>query len=542
MANVSREPGLKFRSNTLPVTSEKSLMKDSDEFIDQLIEDALGKYSPELDTLELLLVLRDRLGRIDYRVLNWVADKAKLPRVKLYELASFYPALREQGPSVREHIDACGDLVCALSQPHSGNSRRNAASQFRSDFSQACRGQCDRLGSRNATTDAKEAPVGTSARNLDDYRKAGGYQYLTSLHNGDTDAGDVIDSLEKVAEIGRSGGNFPVHRKWHSILEKDDTPVVIVNASEGELGTFKDRHILENDPHGVIDGALVAARTIQAQEIIIYLRDEYSHLMKILTESIKEVQESKLIGKIGVRIRRAGGAYICGEETALISSLEGERAYPKERPPFPTESGLRNRPTLVHNVETFYRIRRAWGMRVEPSEDVTRLLDPACHALSVCGRGSVPGVRIIPRASTVVSLIGSAGGLPDGSELGGVILGGAAGTILTPDQCRMSFDDLSSSGIRLGSGSVIVFAATDDIRWIAAKMASFLARESCGKCAPCRIGTIKTAELLGGDQELSHDDMSALSTALREASICGLGRSAGQFAAEVATLLEGRST
>ena len=194
----------------MPVTNEKSLMKDSDEFVDRLIEDALGKYSPELDTLELLLVLRDRLGRIDYRVLNWVADKAKLPRVKLYELASFYPALREQRPSVREHIDACGDLVCALSQPHSGNSRRNAASKLRSDFSQACRGQCDRLGSRNATTDAKEAPVGTSARNLDDYRKAGGYQYLTSLHNGDTDAGDVIDSLEKVAEIGRSIGSVMI--------------------------------------------------------------------------------------------------------------------------------------------------------------------------------------------------------------------------------------------------------------------------------------------------------------------------------------------
>lgn len=477
------------------------------------------------DVLEILLGIRDARGFVDDEALEIVGDRLKMTDAELYELATFYPALNY---GRREpQVEICDDLVCRLRR----DARLDAALRSgRLDGhpcrAGSCRGRCD---SAPITTDAREAIAPARIeRDFDRFRESGGYDIIGRLRRRDAHPEHILEAIEASGAFGRAGVHFPVARKWRAALAQGGSPVVIINADEGELGAFKDRFILESDPHGVLEAALVAAMVVGAKRVILYLRDDYKHLHPTLRRVIAAVTGAGLGGDIRVDLRRSGSAYICGEETALIASLEGRRAQPHDRPPFPTTSGLFGAPTLVHNVETLYRLRSIWGAERDPSVAATDVLDPNALMFSVIGHVREPGLKVVSSPRNLFQLVERAGGMTKGQEFGGIVIGGSAGTIVAAEDCMRPLAELTSNGLRLGTGSAIVFSRGDAIHDIAAAMAAFLARESCGQCAPCRVGTAKMARMLS-QGPLDFENGKSLAFVMREASICNLGRNAGAF-------------
>ena len=483
-----------------------------------VIETALLSHGIARDgLLEILLDIRDHQGSVSQAGLQYLAERLRLTPAEVYEVATAFPAVN-YGAEVPYRNDAnnCCDLVCALLRgpAHIDNGMRPGV----------CGGRCD-------VPDSEPTP-----RSFEAFRAADGYTVVNRLQRTPTEKDQILQNIAARNEVGRAGVGFPVHRKWQSLIASGGESVVIVNADEGELATFKDRFILQSDPHGVLESALVAASVTGAKQLFFYLRDDYVNIHAILRGAIDDIVSAGLTEGLDVHLRRSGGAYICGEETALIASLEGRPARPRERPPYPTERGLQGRPTLVHNVETLYRLRGAWGAVHQNAVPVSALLDPEILLYSVSGRVRKPGPKLIRALPSLEALVRAAGGMREGEELGGVVVGGSAGTIVPASRCGVPLAELLASGLRLGTGSAVVFSKTDDIRWIAEKMAVFLARESCGQCAPCRIGTAKMARALaGGPLDLSLLD--ELASVMSQASICGLGRSAGKFLARVTPIL-----
>ncbi|MFD1695653.1 NADH-ubiquinone oxidoreductase-F iron-sulfur binding region domain-containing protein [Roseibium aestuarii] len=476
------------------------------------VEEAVARLGTSRDALlETLLNIRDAHGGVSEAALLYVARLLRLSPAEAYEVATASPAVNYEVTSRRQAGDVCCDsVVCVMLR---GTDSGDHA---------FCKGHC-----RIAAT--------SQPRSFDAFRKAGGYTTVEQLLMFPASREEILDRVANSRIVGRAGVGYPVYQKWQNLMAAGGDPVVIVNANEGEIATFKDRTILESDPHAVLEAALVAALITGARTIFFYLKDDYSHLHPVLLNAIDAVARAAIAPDICIHLRRSGGAYICGEETALISSLEGYPARPRERPPFPTDHGYMGRPTLVHNVETFYRLRAAWGARMEPDIAVSGLLDPTATLFSVSGRVRRPGpVLVSGMQQPLATLLDAAGGLEDGHELGGMVIGGSAGTIIRSHQCFVRLADLIANGLRLGTGSVIVFGANDDKRWIAAQMASFLARENCGQCSPCRIGSQMSARALADGQLDGLDD---LASAMSEASICGLGKSAGRFLAGVLPLL-----
>ena len=486
-----------------------------------VIESALDRLGVSRDSLlEVMLDIRDQRGSVSEAGLLYLADRLRLTVAEVYEVATAYPAVNYGSiEPYRTEADGCDDLVCAL--------LRGGANSHDHAGRGVCRGRCDGVSRAD------------SVRVFDEFRAAGGYSIVERLRQEPCLKDRILQDIGSGNAVGRAGTSFPVGHKWQKIIAASGEPVVIVNADEGELATFKDRYILESDPHGVLEAALVAALVIGARQLFVYLRDDYVHLHAVLRRAIDEVVASGLADGLQIDLRRSGGAYICGEETALIASLEGRPARPRERPPYPTEQGYHGHPTLVHNVETFYRLRGIWGAALEPSVPVTALLDPEAALFSVSGRVRQPGPMLVRGLPTLAALVDEAGGMCDSDELGGIVVGGAAGTIVPARLCDVPLQELIASGLRLGTGSAVVFNQHDDIRWIAARMAGFLARESCGQCSPCRVGTTKMARAIS-DGSLDHATLNDLSVAMSEASICALGRNAGKFLARVIRTLPER--
>lgn len=486
----------------------------ADEAEIRAIEDAFDRLGVSRNSLlEALLLVRDECGSVTEAGLQYLADRLRLTVAEVYEVATAYPAVNygrmEPYPGDAE---TCDDLVCALLKGGKGSPCHSGAG--------VCRGSCD------------GAVRNVSPRKFDRFRASGGYAVVERMLQDTNLKAQVLKDLGRGNAVGRAGQSFPVGQKWQRVLAAGGDPVVIVNADEGELATFKDRYILESDPHGVLEAALVATLVTGASQLFVYVRDDYVHLHCVLREAIRDVVIAGLSDGLQIDLRRSGGAYICGEETALIASLEGRPPRPRERPPYPTEHGFHGRPTLVHNVETLYRLRGIWGAAVEPAIPVSGLLNAEAALFSVSGRVRSPGPKLVCGLQTLAGLVEEAGGLCDGVELGGIVVGGAAGTIVPAHLCRVPLQELVASGLRLGTGSAVVFNVHDDARWIAARMAGFLARESCGQCSPCRVGTTKMARALS-DGSLDHAALDDLSVAMSEASICALGRSAGKFLARV---------
>jgi formate dehydrogenase len=364
--------------------------------------------------------------------------------------------------------------------------------------------------------------------NLDTYRATGGYRLLEACRSGERKPEELTEILEHSGLRGLGGAGFPTERKWRLARQEPAPRLLAVNADEGEPGTFKDRYFLETDPHRMIEGMLIAAWVVEAAEIYTYLRDEYPQCRAILENEIAAVEAAGLPPSTRIHLRRGAGAYICGEESAMLESIEGKRGLPRQRPPFPAQVGLFGRPTLCNNVETLYWVRdiveKGPGWFTSKGRNGRKGL----RTFSVSGRVREPGVKLAPAGITARELIDEfCGGMAVGHRFKGYLPGGASGGILPAAMADipLDFGTLEPHGSFTGSGAMVVLSDNYDMKAVALNLLRFFEDESCGQCTPCRAGTEKAVKLMTTphwDEPLLQE----LTQVMSDASICGLGQAA----------------
>jgi formate dehydrogenase len=377
--------------------------------------------------------------------------------------------------------------------------------------------------------EAKEIePIIPKYENFESYRSNGGYSLLKDCQNGKKTPDELIVLLQDSPLRGLGGAGFPTGLKWKIVRGYEGPRLMAVNADEGEPGTFKDRHYLEREPHRFLEGVLIAAWVVEAETVYIYLRDEYPAVRKILLCEIEAVRQAGLLNGVDVELRRGAGAYICGEESSMIESIEGKRGLPRHRPPYVAENGIFNRPTLVQNVETLYWVRdiveKGWEWFASHGRNGSKGL----RSYSVSGRVAEPGVKLAPAGITVRELIDEfCGGMLPGHQFKAYLPGGASGGILpaSMDNLPLDFGQLEQYGCFVGSHAVVILSDQDNTKDAALNLMRFFEDESCGQCTPCRVGTEKSVKLMERNQwdTLLLKD---IGQAMADASICGLGQAA----------------
>jgi formate dehydrogenase len=363
---------------------------------------------------------------------------------------------------------------------------------------------------------------------LNAYIADGGYQLLQALANGHVNTDSVLESMEDSGLRGLGGAGFPAGRKWRIVREQAAPRLLAVNIDEGEPGTFKDRTYLERDPHRFLEGMLVAAHVAGIDAIYIYLRDEYHGCRKILEAELAKLQANAPVDLPKLELRRGAGAYICGEESAMIESIEGKRGEPRMRPPYIAQVGLFGRPTLAHNFETLYWVRDIVQKGPKWFSAYGRHDRSGLRSFSVSGRVKKPGVKLAPAGITIAELIEEyCGGMQDGHQFYAYLPGGASGGILPAslNDIPLDFDTLQPYGCFIGSAAVIVLGHQDSARHAALNMMKFFAHESCGQCTPCRVGTAKAVQLMQASV-WDNTTLEDLNQVMTDASICGLGQAA----------------
>jgi len=381
-----------------------------------------------------------------------------------------------------------------------------------------------------STADAGDVhPAKTDYVGYDAYVADGGYALLNKCLAGDMDAEDIVKTMQDSGLRGLGGAGFPSGLKWKIVRDQPKPRLFAVNGDEGEPGTFKDRYYLERNPHQFLEGTLVAAWTCEIETVYIYIRDEYPGIIHILESEIARLQAEGLTGGIGLEVRRGAGAYICGEESAMIESIEGKRGLPRNRPPFPSERGLFQRPTLTHNIETMYWVRDILNNGPEWFSSQGKGESKGFRSYSVSGRVKSPGVKLAPAGVTVRELINDyCDGMAEGHEFNAYLPGGASGGILPASKGDLPLDfggELGELGCFVGSHAVIVLSQKDSVKDAALNLMRFFEDESCGQCTPCRNGTAKAAGLMAKDK-WDVDLLNELKTVMMDASICGLGQAA----------------
>jgi formate dehydrogenase len=380
------------------------------------------------------------------------------------------------------------------------------------------------------------APELPACKDYDAYRAEGGYALLKQVHSGQLSVeGRPVDAAEHVIRVledgslrGLGGAGFPTGRKWRILRDQPAPRLLAVNIDEGEPGTFKDRWFLERDPHRFLEGMLIAARVVGVEAAYIYLRDEYAGLRAMLAQELAALQADPPCPLPPIHLRRGAGAYICGEESAMIESLEGKRGIPRLRPPYVAQVGLFGRPTLEHNMETLSWVRDLVERGPDWFANQGRHGRKGLRAFSVSGRVRKPGVHLAPAGITLRELIDEyCEGMAEGQELYGYFPGGASGGILPASlaDVPLDFDTLQPHGCFIGSAAIIVFSRQDSARALALNAMRFFAHESCGQCTPCRVGTTKAAELMSR-AEWDQGLLDELAEVMADASICGLGQAA----------------
>ena len=366
--------------------------------------------------------------------------------------------------------------------------------------------------------------------NLSSYKKNGGYEIANKIKNGVISKKQVLDSLNESGLKGKGGAGFPTGKKWEIVSNYNGKKYVAVNGDEGEPGTFKDRSYLESDPHRFLEGALIASYFINAQKVYIYMRDEYPTVIKILLDEINKMEDEKIIPKDFFIVRRGAGAYICGEESAMIESIEGKRGLPRHRPPYVAEIGLFGCPTLTNNLETLFWVRDIIEKGAKWFAEKGSNGNKGFHSFSVSGRVKNPGVKVAPAGITIQQLIDEyCDGMADGHTFKGYLPGGASGGILPATMNDIPLDygskELMDAGCFLGSAAVVVLSDHDNMKDVALNLLKFFEEESCGQCTPCRSGTEKTVKLMQ-EKNWNKEKLKDLSEVMAQASICGLGQAA----------------
>ena len=512
------------------------------------------RQRPELRRHDLLIehlhVMQDDRGHLPLPALRALAAYMKLPMAAVYETATFYAHFDvihdDQAPPPALTLRVCDSLSCQIAGAEALKAELEAGTDPEAIrvLRAPCMGRCDNapvvevghrhIGRANAEAVLAAAAAGETDpepiewQRLEAYRAAGGYRLLQSCRDGEVGVEALMTELEQAGLRGLGGAGFPTFRKWAFVRQEPAPRYCVINGDEGEPGTFKDRHYLEHAPHRFLEGALVSAWAIDAEALYIYLRDEYPGVHTVLREAIAELERSGLATPGYIVLRRGAGAYICGEESALIESLEGKPGKPRHRPPFVAQSGLFNRPTLVNNVETVYWIPLIHERGAEWFAAQGRHGRKGLRSFSVSGRVRKPGVHLAPAGITLRELIDEfCGGMAEGHRLMAYLPGGASGGILPADKADipLDFDTLQPHGCFIGSAAVIVLSDKDDLRSVATNLLAFFADESCGQCTPCRVGCDKMLGLLEREQ-WDADALQRLARLMMDASICGLGQAA----------------
>ncbi|MEP2534366.1 NAD(P)H-dependent oxidoreductase subunit E [Shimia sp.] len=512
------------------------------------VRDLLGATPRRRDLLiEFLHVIQDAYGHLSAVHIRALADEMGLTQAEIYEVATFYAhfdLVRDgETPPPALTIRVCDSLSCELAgaeQLYQALAEGLDASQVRV-LRAPCMGRCDtapvlELGHNHidhATPQKVQAAIaaGDTHAHVPDYqdfaayRAGGGYDTLLRLREN----GDPVAEGEKVLASGLrglGGAGFPSGKKWEFVRAEAGPRYLAVNGDEGEPGTFKDRYYLEREPHMFLEGMLIAAWSIEAETAFIYMRDEYPAVLEILRHEIAALEKAGIVAPGYIDLRRGAGAYICGEESAMIESIEGKRGLPRHRPPFVAQVGVFGRPTLVNNIETLYWVSRICreGPEVFAVEKNGR---KGLRSYSVSGRVKTPGVYLLPAGSTVMDVIEAAGGMLDGHTFKAYQPGGPSSGLLpaSMDDIPLDFDTLQPHGTFIGSAAVVVLSDRDSARDAALNMLRFFEDESCGQCTPCRAGCEKAVKLMQAerwDQDLLED----LCQVMGDASICGLGQAA----------------
>ncbi|HRL67209.1 MAG TPA: NADH-ubiquinone oxidoreductase-F iron-sulfur binding region domain-containing protein [Ottowia sp.] len=518
----------------------------------------IGAAPPEGHRRDLLIehlhALNDHYHGLFERHLVALAAEMRLSMAEVYEVASFYhhfEVLKDDVMAPRLTVRVCESLSCQMAGADALLAKLPALLGADVKVVPApCIGRCEQapaalVGQRglgHATVEAivsmsnravalsGQAPAAPETVVFDAYRQAGGYALAQAVACGERDAEGVIGGLEHAGLRGLGGAGFPTGRKWRIVRGFEGPRLMAVNIDEGEPGTFKDRYYLERDPHRFLEGVLIAAHVVGCEAVYLYLRDEYPECRAILAQAIAELQRlPALRGQLPkIELRRGAGAYICGEESAMIESIEGKRGEPRLRPPYIAEVGLFGRPTLEHNFETLYWVREILERGPEWFASHGRHGRKGLRSFSVSGRVKEPGVKLAPAGITLRELVDEyCGGMQDGHTLYAYLPGGASGGIFPARlaDVPLDFDTLQPHGGFIGSAAVIVLSQHDKARDAALNMMRFFADESCGQCTPCRVGTVKAAQLMEAPV-WDAGTLDDLGTVMIDASICGLGQAA----------------
>jgi len=498
--------------------------------------------------IEFLHLIQDRHGHLPAALLRALAEELRLSQAEVWEVATFYahfdPVREGEAPPPALTIRVCDSLSCALA----GAGALKAALEAGTDPARVrvlrapCMGRCDtapvaEVGHRHvdrATPETVAAVIASgdfhpeipAYEGLDAYRAGGGYARLLELRaGGDWQA--VQETVLASGLRGLGGAGFPSGRKWGFVRAHPGPRFLAVNGDEGEPGTFKDRWYLERVPHLMLEGMLIAAWAVEAERCYIYMRDEYPAVLEILRREIAALEAAGIAAPGYVELRRGAGAYICGEESAMLESIEGRRGLPRHRPPYVAEVGLFGRPTLVHNVETLHWVARVVREGPRILSSVERNGRRGLRSYSVSGRVARPGVYLLPAGSTIRDVIAAAGGMAEGHAFKAYQPGGPSSGLLPAalDDVPLDFDTLQPHGSFIGSAAVVVLSDKDSAREAALNMLRFFEDESCGQCTPCRAGCEKAVKLMQApkwDRETLED----LCQVMADASICGLGQAA----------------
>jgi formate dehydrogenase beta subunit len=539
--NRRRRGGISLR----PAPKGREIDPHALEEVRALLGDAPRR--PDL-LIEHLHRMQDARGGLTTAHLNALAYDMSLTPAEVFEVASFYhhfDIVRDGEPhpapltvrvceSVACHLAGADDLLRALQSTSGADVRVVPA---------PCMGRCDTaptamVGRRavdhatpQAVADAVAAgsyeAVVPTYTSYSSYRSTGGYAVLHSCIEGRRTVDDVLSAVDASGLRGLGGAGFPAAQKWRFVRAEPAPRVLVCNADEGEPGTFKDRFCMESDPHRVIEGMLIAAWAIEAEDVFLYLRDEFPAARAIMIRELAALEADPPCALPRLHLRRGAGAYICGEESALIESVEGKRGEPRLRPPFPAQAGVFGLPTLVQNVESAYWLRFILERGPAAFADRGAAGRKGVRLFSLSGRVQRPGVYVAPNGTTARELIELAGGMADGHELYGYLPGGASGGILPAAlaDVPLDFGALEEYGCFIGSAAVVVLSQHDSAKDVAHNLMHFFAHESCGKCTPCRVGTAKS-ELLMRETHWNLPLLNDLSKVMSDASICGLGQAA----------------
>jgi formate dehydrogenase beta subunit len=547
MALDTREPGVWKSGRGKGRATTKGRQLD-DAALDE-VRALLGDAPRRADLLiEFLHRIQDAHGHLAARHLRALAEELRLSMAEVWEVATFYahfdPLREGEAPPPDLTIRVCDSLSCELA----GAQALKTALEGGTDPARVrilrapCMGRCDtapvvELGHRHidhATPESVLAAVASGDTHavipdyetLDAYRAGGGYARLAELRAGGN--WEAVQATVAASGLrGLGGAGFPSGKKWGFVRANPGPRYLTVNGDEGEPGTFKDRSYLERTPHLMLEGMLIAAWAVEAARCYIYMRDEYPTVLHILAKEITALEAAGLVAPGYIELRRGAGAYICGEESAMIESIEGKRGLPRHRPPYVAQVGLFGRPTLVHNVETLHWVARVLREGPEILSSVEHNGRRGLRSYSVSGRVARPGVYLLPAGSTIRDVIAAAGGMAEGHVFKAYQPGGPSSGLLPAsiDDVPLDFDTLQPLGTFIGSAAVVVLSDQDRARDAALNMLRFFEDESCGQCTPCRVGCEKAVKLMQADR-WDRGLLEELSQAMADASICGLGQAA----------------